>query len=279
MSLLGQITAGRSNAGIRMVIGGVEKIGKTTFCCNAPASLLIPTEVGFSDVVTAKVPIITTYDELSGLVDEIIMYARQGQFPYKSLVFDSVTAIERLIHRHVIHKDPTSKLGQNKSVTMESAHGGFGKAYNMANDMYIDLLAKFDDLAVNGKINIIMTAHVFSSEVIDPTVGQYNMWDLLLHSPKNNKTYGKRELTTQWADVIGFLYEPLFLVEHEKSGTSRGISQNKGRVLAVSRTPSYVAGNRFKMVNDISIPVPPENGWNAFAKDLYDIDGQDVFTR
>jgi len=162
---------------------------------------------------------------------------------------------------------------------MESAHGGFGKAYNMANDMYIDLLAKFDDLAVNGKINIIMTAHVFSSEVIDPTVGQYNMWDLLLHSPKNNKTYGKRELTTQWADVIGFLYEPLFLVEHEKSGTSRGISQNKGRVLAVSRTPSYVAGNRFKMVNDISIPVPPENGWNAFAKDLYDIDGQDVFTR
>jgi len=33
------------------------------------------------------------------------------------------------------------------------------------------------------------------------------------------------------------------------------------------------------MVNDISIPVPPENGWNAFAKDLYDIDGQDVFTR
>jgi hypothetical protein len=279
MSMLSQITTGQSNSGIRVVLAGVEKMGKTTLACNSPGALLIPTEVGFGGVTAARVPLIERWDILVQTVQEITAYVNAGQFPYKSLVFDSGTAIERLIHDYVIFCDKASNQGQNKNVTMASAHGGFGKAYDMANSYYVQFLAMLDYLADKKGINIIMTAHVFSSEIVDPTVGQYNTWDLLLHSPKNNKTYGKREITTQWADVIGFLYEPLYLIEHEKSGTSRGISQNKGRMLAVSRTPSYVAGNRFDLTAEIAIPAPPENGWNSFADALYKAKGIDVYTR
>ena len=87
-------------------------------------------------------------------------------------------------------------------------------------------------------------------------------------------------MITQWADVIGFYYEPMYVTSSEgKSGMAKAVSQNKGRVMAVSRTPSYTAGNRFGMVGEIPIPPPPQKGWNYFADVLYKTCGIDVFTR
>jgi hypothetical protein len=286
MSLLNNITRGTpSNQGIRMVVAGVEKIGKTTLACGAPNTLLIPLEVGFAGITIDKVPLVHNYQTLIQLVTEIVGYAQSGQFPYKTISFDSVTAIERLIHAYVISLDPSARYNpatgkcDNKSATLESVHGGFAKGQAMANDLFKDLLEIFDNLAIYAGINIIMTAHVFSSVVKDPTVGEFNCWDLLLHSPKNEKTYGKRELLTQWADVVSFLYEPLMLLEGSGDSINRGVSQNKGRVLGISRTPAYVAGNRFGMQNEIPIKAPPANGWNCFAEELLKTSGIDVLNK
>lgn len=279
MSILNAVTTGNSMTGIRIVIAGQEKIGKTTLASQAPAPLLIPLEVGYGGVTVAKTPMLQTFEEVHELLNEIMQSAQAGQFPYKTIIFDSATALERHIHDYVIRSDPTFRAGTRKTITMESAHGGYGKAYNLANALLDDLLKILDQLAVFGKINIVLTCHVFSSKIVDPTVGEYDSWDLLLHSPKNQKTYGKREMITQWADVIGFLYEPIFLSQDDKNSIARGISQNKGRVMGVSRTPSYTAGNRFGIVGEVSIPGPPANGWNSFAEVLYKTSGLDIYTR
>ncbi len=279
-NILGAVTTGKTLSGLRLVISGQEKMGKTTFACYAPNPLLIPLEVGFAGVDVAKVPMLKTYQETLDLIAEITNLAQQGLFPYKSLVFDSATALERQIHDYVLRQDPVYKVGASKTVTMESAHGGYGKAYTMANMEFEKLLQALDMLAVYAQINIIMTCHVFSSQVTDPTSGVYDSWDILLHSPKNMKTYGKREMITQWADVIAFLYEPMYVMTGEGKGAiSKGMSQNKGRVLAVSRTPAYTAGNRFGMVGEVPIPQPPQNGWNFFADALYKVAGLDYYTR
>lgn len=280
-SILAQITTGKTQSGFRMVIAGLEKMGKTTLSCFAPNALLIPCEVGFAGVDVAKVPMIQTYQQLLDLLSEITTTAQQGGFPYRTLVIDSATAVERQIHDHVLRLDPAYKVGAAKTMTMESAHGGYGKAYTMANMLFDNLLKALDVLAVYGGINIIFTCHVFSSQITDPTSGVYDSWDLLLHSPKNAKTYGKREIITQWADVIGFLYEPMYVMtsEGKGAGITKGISQNKGRVLAVSRTPAYTAGNRYGMTGEIPIPPPPANGWNQFADVLFKTAGLDYYTR
>lgn len=279
MSLLNNITQGAGFSGIRMVIAGQEKMGKTTLSSQAPLPLLIPLEVGFAGVTIPKVPMLQNYDQLTGLLAEIAAYCQQGSFPYKTLILDSATALERMIHEKVLSLDPGYKPGVSKTVTMESAHGGYGKAYTMANTEFDALLKSLDVLAVYYGINILLTAHVFSSKIMDPTSGEYDSWDLLLHSPKNNKTYGKRELLTQWADVIAFLYEPIFVMSTEGKGMVKGVSQNKGRVLAVSRTPAYTAGNRFGINGEIPMPPPPENSWNYFAQAIYNAKGLDYFTR
>lgn len=271
--MLNQISTGISDNGPRIVIAGQEKMGKTSLACQAPNVLLIPTELGYGSVNVAKLPLIDNWDILMTTLNELIQWAALPTFPYQSIAFDSVTAIERLIHEKVISTDPNNKKGAN---TMESAHGGYGKAYNLANQYFEDFLAKLDVLSSNYKKTIILTCHVFAAEVIDPNVGTFNSWDLLLHSPKNQKTYGKREFLTQWADVIGFLYEPLLVIESDKKD-SRAISQNKGRVLGLSRTPSYVAGNRYQANGEISISI--DNGWNEFAHKIYQSCGKDIYRR
>lgn len=279
MSILNQVSSGVSRTGIRMVIAGQEKMGKTTLSAGSPQCLLIPLEVGFAGVNVQKTPMLQSLEEVRQLIGEIMQQAQAGTFPYKTIIFDSATALERHIHDFILRLDSAYKPGASKTITMESAHGGYGKAYNLANAVFDDLLKQFDLLAVYGGINIILTCHVFSSKIVDPTSGEYDSWDLLLHSPKNSKTYGKREMITQWADVIAFMYEPIFVMAAEKGSMSRGVSQNKGRVLAVSRTPAYTAGNRFGLMGEIPIPVPPQNGWNSFADAMYKTSGIDLVTR
>lgn len=284
-SILGNVTTGASASGLRMLVAAQEKMGKTTICSQAPSPVLVPLEVGFAGVNVPKVPMLQSYAQVMQLLDEITAAAQKGQFPYRTIIWDSATALERMIHEHVLGLDPAYAANKAK-VTMESAHGGYGKAYTMANTFFDNFLKKLDVLAVYAGINMLLTCHVFSSKVMDPTAGEYDSWDLLLHSPKNQKTYGKRELITQWADVIGFLYEPMFVTSIEgKSTMVKGMSKNQGRVMAVSRTPAYTAGNRFGMLGEISICAPSAgNGWNCFAQMLYEVTARngapiDVYTR
>jgi hypothetical protein len=275
MPFLDNISGTNAPEGMRAVIAGIEGVGKTTLVCNAPRALLIPVEEGYSGVKVQKIPTVTHYEHLLMFLDEVKIAVMGGKFMYQSLVFDSLTAIERLIHAAVLEEDPTFAKGNKKALTMESAHGGYGKAYLRANEKYELFLNRCNELAKFGKINIICTSHIFASKVSDPTVGEYEMWDLLLHSPKNNKTYGKREMTTQWADMIGFLHEPIMITESGKM--NRGITANKGRILSMARAPGFVAKNRYNVVNDIVIPVV--NPWNAVASEIYTASGYDIWNR
>lgn len=282
-SLYGSVTSGVSRAGLRIVIGAQEKMGKTTLGAGAPGVLLIPLEVGFAGVTVAKTPMVQKYDELLQFLRDTEGWcyaATQGQappFPYQTLFFDSATGLERILSSEVISRDPLSQRGGKKTITLASAHGGYGKGPAMLLDEFNSILEILDRLSQIYGIHIVMTCHVFSSKVMDPTAGEYDCWDLLLSSPKNNKTYGPRELLTQWADLVGFMYDPIFVSESEK--LSKAMSQGKGRMLGLSRTPAYVAGNRFGLLGEVAVPAPPINGWNALAKALYDQTGIDIWTR
>lgn len=289
-SILNQVSRGnKQQTGQRVVISGVEKIGKTTLACGAPNALLIPCEM---DSVALNrynhTPVIRSWSEVEQLCDELRTAAMRGGIPRGgSLVWDSGTALERFIHTDVLREDPqyikaydaNGVLKNNaKAVTMESALGGYGKAYSRANEKFESWLHRMDELAFNGGINIIVTCHVFAAKVVDPAHGEYDTWDLQLHSPKNQKTYGKREIITQWADCVGFLHEPMFVMKSEDNDKfSRGVSSNQGRVLAVDRTPGWVAGNRYGLTG--SIPIPSNQGWNHFADAVYKASGIDLYNR
>ncbi len=278
---LGGVTSGMSAMGQRIVISGVEKVGKTTFSCMAPRALLVPLEIGYAAMPVAKTTMLTSLEAVMGLIAEVKAGCQAGTFQYRTLVFDSATALERLIHDAVLRRDPSYHNKNAKALTMEAALGGYGKAYQFANELFNDFTQACDELAMYGGINVVITCHVFAAKVIDPAYGEYDTWDLLLHSPKNQKNYGKREMITQWADMVGFLHEPLFVTKAEGDQLSRATSMNRGRVLAVDRQPGYVAGNRYGIAGVIPVPPPPNLGWNSLANAVYEASGGviDLFNR
>lgn len=273
MSFLANVTTGATSEGLRIVIAGMEKMGKTTLTSGAPGALLVPLEIGYSGIQVSKTPMIQQYDHVMAFLNEVVGDIQAGTFAYKTIIFDSATALERQIHEAVLNRDPAYANGNKKAITMESALGGYGKAYTYANELFNNFLKMCDWLAVYYGINIVLTCHVFAAKLIDPSQGEYDSWDLLLHSPKNQKTYGKREMITQWADVIGFLHEPIYITKADN--VSKGVSANKGRVLGLSRTPSYVAGNRFGVEGEIAIP--KEKGWNYLAQAIYEQSGINIY--
>lgn len=275
-NLLSKITTATDKTGIRVAIAGCEGVGKTSLSCGAPGVLLIPLEQGFAGQTCPHTPLIKSYDEFTGLLAEITVACQKGQFKHKSLSIDSATSLERMVHDKTLQSDGSWKTGNPKGLTMESALGGYGKAYQFADELFHKVLSTLDDLATYGGINIIFTCHVFASKVLDPTAGEYNQFDLLLHSPKNNKTSGKREMLCQWADVVGFLYEPMFVTKTSES-FSQGISKNTGRILGLERTPGYIAKNRFNMTGEIA--VPREASWNYLAQAIFNGCGRDVYNR
>jgi hypothetical protein len=279
-SILGTVVQGRGvQEGQRIVIAGQEKVGKTTLACQAPGSLLVPCEIGYGFIQTARTDMLTTWEQVEQLCLELIAGAKAGRIkPGQSIVWDSATAIERMIHDYILRTDPTYKPGNKTALTMESALGGYGKAYNNALELFTKWSRYMDELAKYGRINIITTCHVFAATVVDPAHGEYQTWDLQLHSPKNQKTYGKREFITQWADAVFFLHEPLLVLKAEKGQTlTRGVSGNQGRMLALDRTPGWVAGNRFGLSG--LIPIPEQQGWNYLANAIYQRTGIDLYNR
>lgn len=276
-NFLTQVThTASSQSGIRVVITGQEGVGKSTLACSAPGALLIPLETGYAGISVNKIPMLKTFDDVLAFMSEVTTSAQKKTFKSKTLVFDSATALEKLIHLKTMESDPSWKVNNPKGVTMESALGGYGKAYERANELFGNFLTMCDDLANYGSLNIVLTCHAFASKVLDPTAGEYQTWDLLLHSPKNNKTYGKREMLTQWGDIVAFLYEPLFVSKASES-FSQGISANKGRILGLERTPAFVAKNRFGIKGEI--PVAKEQCWNYLAQAVFNGSGIDVFNR
>lgn len=282
--ILDQQTSGISTNGQRIVIAGVEKIGKTTLACDAPDALLVPLEQGFASQTCRRVPQLSYWEHVEQLCAELIASAQAGTLPRgTTIVWDSATALERLIHDNVLRTDPGWAEGNPRNVTMNSAHGGYGKGYHVANEKFNKWLNWNDTLTAYG-INIVITCHVFASTAIDPAYGEYNVWDLLLHSPKNQKEYGKRELLTQWADMVGFLHEPMFITKTERGKgdnketvLAQGVSKGVGRVLETERTPAWVAGNRYKLTGEIQIPI--EGGWNYIAQAIYTSIGLDLYKR
>lgn len=279
MGFLDDISIGPSQDGVRMVIAGVEKIGKTTLVSGAPRAILYPLEIGYATVNCHKKPMVKNYDHLLKELNEILELCRNNQFPFQSIIFDSATALERLIHNNILNIDPELKkdLSQNNVLaSMASACGGFGKAYIRASEMMSNFLAICDLLAVQYKINIIFTCHVASTNMIDPISGEYDSWDLVLHS--NKKGSGAKAILCQWTDLLGFMHEPIHVV---KANTDKGenlnkaVSANQGRVLSVTRSPAYVAGNRFNMSDDI--PIPITNGWNELAHSIYHHSGVNIY--
>jgi len=272
VSLLSRVTTKKalSKKGVRFVIYGKEGSGKTTLATSARNAILVQAEDGDMAIRNddvAILPKINTYEELEQILRELARATldHKDGLLYETIILDSMTAIERLIHDYVIRLDPEHL---KRKLNMETAHGGYGKAYLQATDVFNKLLATLDWFTTKG-INIIATCHAMAIDEKDTIAeSQYTMMDCALHSPKNGKTTGKRESLKQWCDVLGYLHTPV-LVVGSKDDMRTAISSGQNNLLGCGDNPKYAGKNRYHATGESAvIAIPLDDGFDHLLKQL-----------
>lgn len=252
----------------RILIFGPEKCGKSTFFAggmvngkvhsSAPRPIFIRTEDGLNGLDVEAFPLAESY----GQVIEALSVLAAEKHEYKTVVIDSADWLERLIHQYVIETCPTDVKGTK---TMESAHGGYGKAYGIAMNYWRDILSALDYLNKQRGMLVGIICHSTVTSFNDPNADQpYDRIETKLHKPKNGT--GARDLVSEWVDVIGFARREAFAT---KITTPDGKQVVRGKELNGSETKlhlvgsaSFVAGNRYSLPETIPL------SWDAFSQAL-----------
>jgi len=193
-----------SNLPPRIIISGEPKAGKTTWAARAPGALIIPVvgEEGCDDLIDEnKIPIevdstpkAKTFAELVTMLE----WFRDADHKFKSLVIDSLSSAERMIHHDLVESDPKAK-------SIEQYDGGYGKGYTATVEKFRLLTQILSDIRENRKCAIILVAHVTPKSLTDhETLDKYDAFELAL----NKKVVA---LFEQWCDFMLFASKSLYV--------------------------------------------------------------------
>jgi hypothetical protein len=238
-SALGGIITGKTQLPPRILLYGIEKIGKSTLAASAPKPIFVPTEDGLGQIDCARFPLATNYEQVTTNLEALLT----NEHDYGTVVVDSGDWLERLIY------DRTCKASNVTSI--ELAAGGYGKGYTAALAYWREILDMLDACRERGMI-VIIICHAIVEKFDDPDSVSYDRYSPKLHK----KTSGP--LLTEWADAVLFATRKIRVAVQKEGMKSRatatGIGKAGGeRVLRCVGGPSCVAGNRYSMPDEIPL--------------------------
>lgn len=226
----------------RIGLYGIEGAGKTTFAANAPGAVFLPLEDGLANLPVDSFPLIKQVEDLERYLGQLL----ESQHSYQTLVLDSFTALERIVHRDVCQDHSARSLAV--------ANGGFGAGYQEAASRLAAILEQLDAVRIHRQMLVIVIAHAEIRETTDPTVGSFDRYQLRLHSKAS-------DLLREWVDLLGFATRRIRIQDSGKGALAHGIGTHGGdRILVVNSGPSCMAKNRFGIVEDLPLK------WEALAE-------------
>jgi hypothetical protein len=242
------IETGQSAAPPRILIYGIEGIGKSTLGAAAPKPIFIQTEDGLGQIACARFPLAST---LGAVTSNLAALATETH-DYETVVVDSLDWLERLVWDDVCRRFNVEGI--------ERADGGYGKGYTHALTAWRRVVSQLGVLRDRG-MAVILIAHAQIERFADPEVGEYDRY-----SPRIHKKAAA--LWVEWCDVVGFATRKMRIEESEGSGfkaraMARPIGADGGeRVLRCVGSPACVAKNRFNLPAELPL------SWDALMAGL-----------
>lgn len=224
-----RITRGVRHTAKRVVIHGVEGIGKSTLASQFPNALVIDTEDGTNHLDVDRVTV-TRWSEIADAMIELT----GGKHAYSTIVFDSVDWAERM----------AVDLVKGTKNSIEDIP--YGKGYTMVAEKMSRFLADCDKLIAVG-VNVVLVGHTTVKRTSPPDMDEgYDRYELKL-------TKQSGPLVKEWADCILFANYRTKLVEGEDGRTrAKG---GKERVLHTERTAAWDAKNRYGLPSELPMTI------------------------
>lgn len=236
---LQDVSRGRRQQPFRLMLAGVEGIGKSTFGADAPSPIFLGAEDGADHLDVQRLPQPRTWAD----VFHSVALLQNEQHDFKTLVVDTVDWLEPLCWGHVCRRD--KKLNSDGEPDIEEY--GFGKGYNAALDEWRKLLRVLEGLRAKG-LNVVMLAHTQLRTFKNPLGDDFDRYELKL----NLKAGG---LLKEWVDAVLFANFETFAVKKDatsKFEKAKGVSSG-ARYIYTERTAGYDAKNRYGLPPQLAL--------------------------
>lgn len=217
----------------RITIYGPEKIGKSTFCADAPNPVALDIEGGFEFIKINRFSpdgLLEVFEFIDELLNE--------DHEFKTLAIDSADWLERLIQTTIAAEE-----GQNNISDVP-----YGAGYKKVAGAFSQLLEKLEELRQKKKMAIIFTAHANIKRFDDPVNESYDRYQLKLHDQV-------MALLQEWCDCILFATNKVYVSSKEKR-FNKEVNKAKGggeRIVKTVGHPAYVAGNRLNLPDELPL--------------------------
>jgi len=223
---LSDVKTGIQHRPPRIVMAGVEKIGKSTFAAGAPNPIFLPIkgEDGIDALDVARTPVIDSYINLLGALQMLA----EEHHDYKTIVIDSVSTVEPLIWQQVCVDAGVD--------TIEKVGGGFGKGYIEAVYKWREIMAGLDYLRDQKNMCSIMIGHVAVKTFTDPVNESYDQYELDIQKRASSALL-------RWSDCILFSNSKTVVKTDENTNKKRGVQRTE-RVLYTQKRPAHMGGGR-----------------------------------
>jgi hypothetical protein len=222
-----KITKGKQTRAQRVVIYGVESVGKSTFAAQFPKPLFLDIEQGTSHLDVDRCEI----GSWKQLTDAL---AEAKATDYQTVVIDSADWAERLCVEDL--------LATSKKTSIEDF--GFGKGWVMVAERMSRMLSSIDQLIDAGK-NVVMIAHskIVRFEAPD-ALAAYDRYELKLSKQSS-------PLLKEFADELWFLRFKT-KVSTSETGKGKGIG-GKERILLTTHSAAYDAKTRSGLAEELPL--------------------------
>jgi hypothetical protein len=221
----------------RVMVYGVEGVGKTTFAAGAPNPIVIQTEDGLGSLEVAHFPLVTSTDQ----VREAIGTLFNEEHDFGTVVVDSLDWLENIIWAEIEKKHDAKELA-------------YGKGAIIAAEIWRELLGGFNALRNEKGMAIVLIAHSTIKRFDSPETEPYDRYQPKLQDRSS-------ALVREWCDAVMFANYRTIVKKSDvgfKKEVARGISTGE-RLLYTSERPAFMAKNRYSLPD--SIPL----SWDAFV--------------
>src|SRR4029077_2357973 len=201
MDLKKRITKGRIEHEPTVLIYGGDGVGKSAMCAGAPNPFFIDVNKGsLAYNVNRVLP--ESWDEVKECLDAV----ERREIDCGTVVIDSVTDLEMLLHKHLF-----------QGVGIDAWNGGYGKGDTAALMEFRALLSQLERIWFQGKA-IALVAHMVVKRFEDPTGPAFERFEVSCRP----KLAG---LLRQWVSYVLFCREEV-AIAGGKNEHSRAVTTN-----------------------------------------------------
>ena len=237
-----EITQGKDHSkGIKVVIYGVEGIGKTTLASKFPDPLFIDTEGSTTHFDNIKrLPKPKDWKDLNAMIDFI-----SAEAPCRTLVIDTFDWAEM--------EEIQSMLVENGWDSIERP--GYGKGYTMSAERIAAFLKDLENKLINIGINVVLTCHAQIKSFENPEeAGKYDRYELKLGQKTGSKT---APLVKEWPDLMLFCNFKTYVEKSSADDKKAKAVGGTERMMFATHTAVWDAKNRFGLPDEMPMDFKP----------------------